>query len=574
MLMVGCQKEDIITPNDNANYPADGVVRIATNVNALESRATTDKNLYAGSNLSLTVDYGSGDKYTKPNIEWTKDESNAWSTTNQMLWKDATTAAKVYAYAPYVASQTNLTAISFSAQLDQSIGLSASDLVGYVNKGFVPGSSLTTKNAIPIKFDHKMSQLGIKFTFGDEFGATAPTVASVYVSAKVGVAYNVITATATAAGDVVSITPNKTDNTSYSAIIAPQTVSGASMVEILLENGDEYMYVVPVGGHTFAQGTAYAINLRIGKDVVTATEVTVSEWGSGTSQDFGGDTEVTTPPFTSTLPTDQNIVMDYAQLTGLTTNVRGSFSVVYRYNDSVLFDGLADGSTWLTEVSPFEFGGLNYLRLTYQPFKATINADDSFTGHEDKKITIDGIEYTIKYDNGYITDGVMTTIGNFNSHDGVPVTRNGWAPNGFHLARRGDRNDPFTSNVPAGSDVKGAWSTREINTNDPNMTSNKFNMGRIQTNLVLNDENVEQRYPAAEYCRDMGADYYLLSVSEYKWMLNAVVYLGKSYSFGIQSYWSATEESTNHSWWANFSGNDVVLNRKGNGHMFRCVRDL
>ena len=295
MLMAGCQKEDSTTPDNNANYPADGVVRIKTNINALESRANAKKNLYAGSDLSLTVDYGVNDKYTKNNILWKKDATHStWSTLIPMHWKDAATKVKVYAYAPYIATQSDLTVIPFSAQADQSAGLTSSDLVGYINSTFTPGSSLTTKNAIPIKFDHKMSQLNIALTFADQFGEDV-TVTSVTVNAKTAVTYNATSGEATLATDAADfkIKANGTDK-SYSAIIAPQTVTGdTKLVKITLSNDKFYEYIVPSTGHTFTQGTAYALNLRIGKDVVTATPVTVSEWGDGSSQDFGGDTDKT-----------------------------------------------------------------------------------------------------------------------------------------------------------------------------------------------------------------------------------------------------------------------------------------
>ena len=291
MLMAGCQKEDSTTPDNNANYPADGAVRVETPINTPVTSATPSD--YAGSDLSLTVDYGDADKYTKNNIEWTKT-GEAWSTADQMLWKDATTTANIYAYAPYVAAQSDLTVIPFSAQADQSAGLTSSDLVGYINSTFTPGSSLTTKNAIPIKFDHKMSQLNIALTFADQFGEDV-TVTSVTVNAKTAVTYNATSGEATLATDAADfkIKANGTDK-SYSAIIAPQTVTGdTKLVKITLSNDKFYEYIVPSTGHTFTQGTAYALNLRIGKDVVTATPVTVSEWGDGSSQDFGGDTDKT-----------------------------------------------------------------------------------------------------------------------------------------------------------------------------------------------------------------------------------------------------------------------------------------
>ena len=276
MLMAGCQKEDSTTPDNNANYPADGVVRIETNINTPATRATPSD--YIGDNLSLTVDYGDADKYTKNNIEWTKT-GEAWSTADQMLWKDATTTANIYAYAPYVAAQSDLTVIPFSAQADQSAGLTSSDLVGYVKNNFTPGSSLTTKNAIPIAFDHKMAKLNIKLSFGDEFGATAPAVTSVSLLAKNSVTYNAKTAAITSAtGEAVVIIPNKADNANYSVIVAPQEVESGVKLFTIEVDGAEYTYTT-AETHTFATNTATTISLRIGKDKITlADAITVGDW--------------------------------------------------------------------------------------------------------------------------------------------------------------------------------------------------------------------------------------------------------------------------------------------------------
>ena len=279
MLMVGCQKEDIITPDSNANYPADGVVRIATNINTPVTRATATD--YDGENLSLTVSYGTGDAYTRNNIEWT-NAGGTWSTAYQMLWKNATTAAKVYAYAPYVASQTNLEAISFSAQVDQSIGSTASDLVGYVNENFTPGSSLdASKKAIPIVFDHKMSKISVKLTFGDEFGATAPTLTWIRVLAQNSVTYDATTATATALGGLVTITPTKTNDTNYSVVVAPQTIVNGTKLFVVAINGLEYSYTT-TKDQSFLPNTATTISLRIGKDKITLVDnITVGDWVDG-----------------------------------------------------------------------------------------------------------------------------------------------------------------------------------------------------------------------------------------------------------------------------------------------------
>ncbi len=95
----------------------------------------------------------------------------------------------------------------------------------------------------------------------------------------------------TTEANAVAIRSNGAGN-NYSAIIAPQTVvAGAKLLTIKLSNGYVYQYVVPTSGHTFAQETAYVINLRIGKDTVTlASDITVDDWTIG--KEINGNTEI------------------------------------------------------------------------------------------------------------------------------------------------------------------------------------------------------------------------------------------------------------------------------------------
>ena len=274
--MVGCQKEN---NNSNTNYPADGVVRINTNIDALNTRAAQTP--YEGVNLSLSVDYGAGDGNTKTNVEWAKNTD--WSTATTMLWKDAETPAKIYAYAPYVAEQADLTAIKFSATADQSVGLLSSDLVGYTNEAFVPGSSLTTKNAVDIDFKHKMTQLNIAIAIADEFEGQSVTVTGVAVKGQTAVTYNAMSGVATSTGNAVEVLASKGADNNYTVIISPQTVvAGSKLVSINMSNGETYNYPTPVSGHTFAQGTANSIKLRIGKDKITLSdEIVVNNWTAG-----------------------------------------------------------------------------------------------------------------------------------------------------------------------------------------------------------------------------------------------------------------------------------------------------
>ncbi len=303
LMLTACQKEATDLPQ-LGNYPEDGVVRIATQLNAIQTRVG-EPTIYAGGNLSLSVDYGTGDKYTVYNSQWT-NSSNVWSTATQMLWKNATAEAKIYAYAPFVdlGATPNITAVPFSVAADQSAGLTSSDLVGYKDETFIPGSSLTTKKELNIAFAHKLAKLKVALTFGDQFGGSNPTITSVTIGGTLpATTYNATTAelVGTASGTATNIKTYANTAvagiTFYEAIIIPQVVAkDTRLVTITLDNGDSYGYTISAtAGHDFKANTENTINLKIGKDKITlASPVQVNDWTTGTPL-ADGETELAPP---------------------------------------------------------------------------------------------------------------------------------------------------------------------------------------------------------------------------------------------------------------------------------------
>ncbi|MGL5787199.1 MAG: leucine-rich repeat domain-containing protein, partial [Bacteroidales bacterium] len=80
------------------------------------------------------------------------------------------------------------------------------------------------------------------------------------------------------------------------------------LVTIELTNGDVYAYTLGTGGLTFEANKQYTINLRVGKDQVDLSGVTVGDWG-GTVDLGDADSEIyfEDPLFVSRLIKDYNI---------------------------------------------------------------------------------------------------------------------------------------------------------------------------------------------------------------------------------------------------------------------------
>ena len=283
LLLAACTTNEEVLVPQNGNYPSDGLVRISTTASELKTRdqQTTD---YDGDNLSLSVDYGAGVAGTSLNVQWKKSVNGAittWIPSSRMAWKNATTETSVYAYAPYQKGVSDIENINFSVSKDQSVETVSSDLVGYVKTNVVPGNILDASHALGITLDHKLSKLTLKLTYTNEF-PTEPEVASVILcGTKNQLIYNAKKGEVKSTGDVTSIKMNKSVNDgSYGAILVPQTVeAGTNMIAVNLKNPQKTCYyTVPSEGQSFESGSAYVMDLLVGKKEIKMSNITVGRW--------------------------------------------------------------------------------------------------------------------------------------------------------------------------------------------------------------------------------------------------------------------------------------------------------
>ena len=171
-LLSACQQGEYDAAEGNANYPQDGMVRIATLVDAPSGTRATST--YTGTSLGLSLVPASGNPtYTYNNEEWTTaDNGLSWTTAKQLLWQSATTSYHIHAYAPHCATMSADGVITHTIASDQSVegAWLASDLVGYTTKAdsdaptFTPGASLTAEGKLPLILSTRLSPLPCKCT--------------------------------------------------------------------------------------------------------------------------------------------------------------------------------------------------------------------------------------------------------------------------------------------------------------------------------------------------------------------------------------------------------------------------
>lgn len=302
--LISCGKEQARqTEIPAAGFPEDGVVRISAGADAPQTRGSGEPEEYAGTTLGLFLDYGSADRFTMSNVQWTK--ASDWTADRQMLWKDSETAAKLYAYAPFLTGQSDLTKIEFTVPADQSAGTTAADFVTWANDSFIPdknkNNDFTADGKVLITFSHRLVKLTFNFEKGNQFGSDD----SVLEASLLGTISKVLcdatksTVAADGAGSQ-SIKLHKVAEPveapvalKYEGIFFPGVGQkpGATMLEVKMSDGKTLSYTVPSGGLVeggLKPGCAYVMNMRLGKDKIEVGSITLNEWdGNGRLQ--GGE---------------------------------------------------------------------------------------------------------------------------------------------------------------------------------------------------------------------------------------------------------------------------------------------
>jgi len=257
--------------NGGSNYPEDNIVRISnSDVNIIKVKSEEE---ITTATLGLSIDCTSGenDTYDYNNQEWiTTDGGGTWTTETSMLWESSSSINNLFAYSPYDSDFDN-SIYAFSAMTDQSTAenIISSDFFTYITTDYTPGESLDLGQAIAIELKHKMVNLQINLTYGNEIADDEISGDIITVYAKTDITYtksNDAVALKTDA-TINKITPyTNTDNATAQVIIAPQTIaSGSSFIKFIMGN-KKYYFITPEE-YTFVSGNSYILDVKVGNDI-------------------------------------------------------------------------------------------------------------------------------------------------------------------------------------------------------------------------------------------------------------------------------------------------------------------
>ena len=308
-MLTGCSNDSELA---HSNFPADNIIRVTAGVNGAVTRAET-LGTELESNFSLTVvnENEGTNKYTYVNKIF-KKTSTEWSCDEILVWQDAKTPVAVAALAPVINSrdfnniysnQDKFKIFEYVISENQNPQEPGNDLLYYYKSNLVPGEALKG-GKLNIQFNHAFSMIDINVTLGTEYSKdnnnpiSEVTVGGSKIRATIdvansdgkGVAYastmgtNPETDIITTPGTFTkATTAEEKSKAAYSCILIPQTIEANKFKVTLKTSSKTYVWTSP-SAITLETGHRYTLELKMGKDVVTAQKGNISagSWTEGT----------------------------------------------------------------------------------------------------------------------------------------------------------------------------------------------------------------------------------------------------------------------------------------------------
>ena len=314
-MLTGCSNDSDLA---HSNFPADNIIRVTAGVNGAVTRAD-QLGTELDSKFSLTVvnkdtenEYNY--KYTHENRIFQKIGTE-WICNTILLWQDAETPVDVAALAPVIdkdwifqgilGNQNQFQTLEYEITADQKTQKPENDLLYYYKSNLVPGTELKD-GKLDIQFNHAFSMIDIIVTLGTEYSNKDNPInevivggsklkATIDVTNSEGVAYpstmgeNPETDITTIPVKFNKATTDQENSTAVSScILIPQTIEANKFKVTLKTTSKTYVWTSP-SAITLQTGHKYTLELKMGKDVVTAQNGNISavswteETGSGST---------------------------------------------------------------------------------------------------------------------------------------------------------------------------------------------------------------------------------------------------------------------------------------------------
>ena len=305
--------ENLVAPADH--FPADGIIRVATDVTRPQTRAGMETtNLQAfrlrvENPVNATYSYNALMK--KESGEWVSYD-NAGADKLMMLWQNKT--QKVNVAAVCIPSDITLTdehwktdgatPVNIKVEADQSTDdrLNKSDLLTMKNHEFDPATGLTPQGKMNVELKHRLAKLNLTVQLGTQFNlngagtATNPITAVSVEGTKTEATWKLIEDAMTEQGSATPVKPltgiytpgqgeTKSAVAKYECILVPQTIAANGFAVKITMAGKTYTWKSPAEV-TLASDTQYELTLTVGKDVVIVGGFSATPWTEGGTENI------------------------------------------------------------------------------------------------------------------------------------------------------------------------------------------------------------------------------------------------------------------------------------------------
>ena len=305
--------ENLVAPADH--FPADGIIRVATDVTRLQTRAGMETtNLQAfrlrvENPVNATYSYNALMK--KESGEWVSYD-NAGADKLMMLWQNKT--QKVNVAAVCIPSDITLTdehwktdgatPVNIKVEADQSNAdrLNKSDLLAMKNHEVDPANDLTAQGKMKVELKHRLAKLNLTVQLGTQFnlngaGTAANPITAVSVEGtKTEATWKLIEDAMTEQGSATPVKPltgiytpgqgeTKSAVAKYECILVPQTIGANGFQVKIAIAGKTYTWKSPAEVN-LKPDMQYELTLTVGKDVVIVGGFSATPWTEGGTENI------------------------------------------------------------------------------------------------------------------------------------------------------------------------------------------------------------------------------------------------------------------------------------------------
>ena len=279
MSMSSCKKSENISMYDG------NAIKIGTTINdVVESRTTTDgaRTTWGdGDQIKMYASKDTDQPAEMPGIAYTHN-GGVWSPSNQTLFhKWESDMMHVGAHYPAGAGATLTSFILPADQTTSPKHMQADWLVAGVSSHIKD-----EKNTVNLSFNHKLAKVTVRINkYSDDVETPPASITSASIAQNIAVGDAVQLSEGGAVKMFCQADASYAKNHTMTAIVAPVAPkAGENWITITAEGLGEFQVKAPVG-FTLEAGKHYALDLRVGKDKVALSNVTIVEWGT---VDLGG----------------------------------------------------------------------------------------------------------------------------------------------------------------------------------------------------------------------------------------------------------------------------------------------